>query len=146
MDSILTAGKLYINPTAFGSTKLLSMQTEMFGIRRDVVFIGNRIGETYMQLTKKYLSCHHGISYGAAVVPPRSRAHLTPPLKSLNHCTTYLQADPSLFVHPEPICERTICDPTDSNPANCPDNHAPYRPIDFQEGAAPVATHPLSRI
>lgn len=65
---------------------------------------------------------------------------LRPPGESLARCTAHLQADPSLFVHPEPICERTICDPTDSNPANCPDDHAPCRPIDCGEGAAAVAT------
>lgn len=88
-----------------------------------------------------YLSCHHGIAYGAAAVPPAAGSSTslnnstqTPPERSLNNSTT---AYPSLFLHSLTKFQSDYLWPLQAAyPANCPDKRAPSRPIDYVEGAA----------
>lgn len=85
------------------------------------------------------------------MVRPRPAAvphSFTTPPRSLSRGTAYSRPYPSLSVHSEPICDRTICDPYKQQPCELP--RQTRRPLSadrfWGRRGARVTAHPLTRI
>lgn len=89
-----------------------------FNLKR-VFAVGMEAKSSAVEPLQSYLSCHHGIFYGAASSVPHGQT------LALHHNITFWRPHSPHFVHSDPKCKQTAMTPQNSNPANCPTSAPP---------------------